>query len=530
VQFAVLRAVADESDDALRRGLDELQAVEFLYKTRVSPDLEYTFKHALTHEVAYASLPEDRRRELHRRILEALERLSPDPLSAEVERCAHHAVQGEIWDKAVAYLRQAGSKALLRSANAEAMGYFTRGLELAGKLPPAREHARQKMELLLALGQAHQAVKGFAASEAEIAYRQARELGQQIGEAGDLFRALWGLWLVTNGRGRIEDVQRIAEELLALAERQEDPALLLEGHHAMWAARLWRGDLRAARRHVEDGMALYNQEQHRSHAILYCGHDPGVCCRMMSGLILWLLGYPTSAVEQTRASLALARELSHPYSLAMAYSFAGIAHQLRRDVNTTREIGSSIIAMSNEYGFRQWLAAGKIIDGWGLAEQGRGAAATAQIGAAIAEYRATGTELLVPYFLSALAAAHLKSGDAEAALSATVQGLEVAAETGQQAWTAELTRLQGESTLKCTPSDASKAEAVFRQATEIARRQAAGSLELRALTSLARLLATQGARGAARDMLSTAYDRMTEGFDTADLRDAKLLLEELKWQ
>jgi len=250
----------------------------------------------------------------------------------------------------------------------------------------------------------------------------------------------------------------------------------------------------------------------------------------MSGLILWLLGFPTNAVEQTRASLALARELSHPYSLATAYAFGGMVHQLRRDVNTTREIGSSIIAMSNEYGFRQWLAAGKIIDGWGLAEQGRGAAATAQIGAAIAEYRATGTELLVPYFLSALAAAHLKSGDAEAALSATVQGLEVAAETGQQAWTAELTRLQGESTLKCTPSDASKAEAVFRQATEIARRQAAGSLELRALTSLARLLATQGARGAARDMLSTAYDRMTEGFDTADLRDAKLLLEELKSQ
>src|SRR5262249_23653024 len=123
-----------------------------------------------------------------------------------------------------------------------------------------------------------------------------------------------------------------------------------------------------------------------------------------------------------------------------------------------------------------------------------------------------------------------KNGDAEAALSATMQGLEVAAETGEQAWTAELTRLQAETTLKCTPSDASKAEAVFRQATEIARRQAAGSLDLRALTSLARLLATPGARGAARVMLSTAYDRMTEGFDTADLRDAKLLLEELKWQ
>lgn len=247
---------------------------------------------------------------------------------------------------------------------------------------------------------------------------------------------------------------------------------------------------------------------------------------MMFGLIQWLLGQPASALEQTHAALALARELSHPYSLAIALCWAGMVHQLRRDARATREFGASLIALSIEHGFQQWLAAGKIFDGWGLAEEGHSAAAT-QIGAGIAEYRAAGTELLVPYLFSVLAAAHMKSGDAQAGLSATGQGLEVAAVTGEQIWNAELTRLQGELMLECTPSDGLQAEAAFRQAIEIARRQAAGSWELRALTSLARLLERQGGRDAARDLLTNAYGQMTEGFDTPDLRDANLLLEQL---
>jgi len=524
VQLTLLRTVADEPEDAVRRGLDELHALEFLYKTRTSPEVEYTFKHALTHEVAYGSLHDDRRRAFHRRIVETLERIHLERASPDVERLAHHAVQGEMWGKAVAYLREAGTKALMRAANIEAVAYFTQGLDVAERLPPTREHLRQQMELLLGLGQVFQVAEGFAALQAEKAYSRARELGQQIGEPRDLFRAMWGLWLFSVGRGRMEAAQRIAEELLAVAQRQDDPPLLLEGHHPMWATMLWRGDLRAARRHVEHGMALYNREQHRSHAVLYGGHDPGVCCRSMAGLVLWLLGYPTSAVEQSHAAVNLARGLSHPYSLAHAFCWAGMLHCLRRDVEATREFADSTVALSTEHGFRQWLAVGKILDGWGLAQQGCGEAAIAQIRAGIAEYRALGAELLVPYLFSLLAAAHVRNGDTEESLSAALQGLEVAAVTGEQVWSAELWRLQGESMLGGTPSDESQAEAAFRQALEIARRQAAGLWELRALTSLARLRKRQGARDEARGMLADAYRRITEGFDTPDLRDAKLLL------
>jgi predicted ATPase len=527
VQLSLLQAVADESEDILRSGLGKLQSTEFLYETRLLPEREYTFKHALTHEVAYGSLLHDRRRALHARIVEALERLYADRLSEQVERVAHHAVRGEVWDKALTYLREAGTKALMRSANAEAIAYFTQGLDLVQKLPATRERMRQEMELLLALGQAHQAAKGLAASEAEKAYSRARDLAEQVGERTELFRALWGLWLYTSWRGRLGAARPIAEELLAVAERQGDRALLLEGHHPMWATMLWLGEFEAAQRHFGHGTALYDREQHQSHAVLYGGHDPGVCCRMMSGLTLWILGYPTRAVESGHAALALARELSHPHSVVLAMHWVGMLHQLRRDVGATRELAESVVALAAEHGFQQWLLAGRILNGWVQAIEGRGAAGIAQLRQGIREYRAMGSELFVPYFLSLLAGAHLKHGEADEGLAAAVEALSVSAVTGERSWDAELCRLKGELLLAHDPANASEAEIAFRQAVEIAARQSANSWELRAVTGLSGLLARQGKRDEARRLLSDAYGRFTEGFDTADLRQAKTLLDEL---
>jgi DNA-binding NtrC family response regulator/predicted ATPase len=527
VQLSLLQAIADEREDTLHRSLGELQSTEFLYETRLLPEREYTFKHALTHEVAYGSLLHDRRRALHARIVEAIERLYADRLSEQVERLAHHAVRGEVWDKALRYLREAGTKALMRSANAEAIAFFTQGLDLVQRLPATRERLRQEMELLLALGQAHQAAKGLAAAEAEKAYSRARDLAERVGERTELFRALWGLWLYTSWRGRLGASRRIAEELLALAERQGDPALLLEGHHPMWATMLWLGEFEAARRHFGQGMALYDREQHQSHAVLYGGHDPGVCCRMMSGLTLWILGCPTGAVESGQAAIALARELSHPHSVALAMHWVGMIHQLRRDVETTRQLAESVVALSAEHGFQQWLLAGQILDGWVQAVEGRGAAGIAQVRQGIGEYRAMGSELFVPYFLSLLAGAHLKHGEADEGLSAAVEALTVAAATEERSWDAELYRLKGELLLVRDPANESEAEIAFRQAVEIAGRQRATSWELRAVTSLSGLLARQGKRYEARRLLSDTYGRFTEGFDTADLQQAKTLLDEL---
>jgi predicted ATPase len=269
VPLEVLQAIADMPPDQLRRHLVQLQSSEFLYETNIFPELEYTFKHALTHEVTYGSLLAERRRALHARIVEAIERLYANRLSEQIERLAHHAVRSEVSAKAVAYLHEAGTKALMRSANADAVTYFTQGLDLAGKLPPSGEQARQELRLLLSLGPAYQMVKGFGSTDVERTYSRARQLGEQVGEPAELFQALWGLWLhTTGGRGSFREGRHIAEELVALAKRLGDRVLLLQAHHAMSPSTLWLGEPETARRHSEEGMALYDRDQHRSLAFL----------------------------------------------------------------------------------------------------------------------------------------------------------------------------------------------------------------------------------------------------------------------
>jgi class 3 adenylate cyclase/predicted ATPase len=525
VPFGLLHAIADMPEERLRRQLAELQSAEFLYESNLFPELEHTFKHALTHEVAYGMLLGDRRRAIHARIVEAIERrLYSDRLSEHVEQLAHHAVRGELWDRAVTYLHEAGSKAFGRSTNVPAVAHFTQGLEILEKLPPGRDRMRQELRLLLALGQALGATRGWGVPEVERTLTRARELGEALGESTETFRVLWGLWLQATTQGRFKAARSIAEELLALADRLGDPAMQLEARHAMWPTVALCGEPEAARRHAEQGMALYQPEHHRSHAFLYGGHDPGVCARLFSGWTGWMLGYPARAVERSHAGLALARELSHQYSVALALHWTATVHQLRGDAERTRELAESLVALSTDHGFQQWRVSGTILSGWAQAEGGQREGGITQLRRGIEEYRALGTELFVPYFLSLLAGALLKHGDAAAGLDAVAEALKHTA-NGQQIWAAEVHRLKGELLLARDPGGALDAEVAFRQAIEIARQQGAKSWELRAAVSLGRLLTNQGKRDDARRLLADIYGWFTEGFDTGDLREAKNVLD-----
>jgi len=527
VPLVVLQAIADMPHDQLRRHLAQLQSSEFLYETNLFPELEYTFKHALTHEVAYGSILADRRRTLHARIVEAIERLYADRLSEQIERLAHHALRSEVSPKAVAYLHEAGTKALMRSANTEAVTYFTQGLDLAGRLPPTPEQARQELRLLLALGPAFQLVKGFGSADVERTYSRARHLGEKVGEPAELFQALWGLWLhTTAGRGRYREGRLIAEELVALAERLGDRVLLLEAHHAMAPSTLWLGEPETARRHCEQGMALYDRDQHRSLAFLYGGHDPGVCCRMHSSLAL--LGYPAASLERGRTGRALAQDLAHPGTIANALPFASIVYQLVGDIASLRDVADAMTALSTEHGLAQWLAFGRILDGWIQAEQGRGEPAIDQLRRGIGEYRALGNDLWVPCFLSLLASAHLKQGAVVDGLAAVADALATGDATGSRLWDAEFRRLEGELLLARDPAAGPEAERAFHQAIELARRHRTKSWELRATTSLGRLWQRQNKRAEAARQLTEIYSWFTEGFDTADLREARVLLAELE--
>jgi predicted ATPase len=248
---------------------------------------------------------------------------------------------------------------------------------------------------------------------------------------------------------------------------------------------------------------------------------------MHSGTALWFLGYPKSALERSRAGLALARDLGHVGSIVNALPFAMIVHQLRGEGAMVRELAESIITLSTERGFPQWLLFGKVIAAWFQTEQAGGEAAIAQLRGVIADYRATGNEIYVPGFFSLLATALLKHGAADEGLATVAEALAMADATGTKLWDSDYYRLKGELLLAIDPAAGHDAEIAFGQAIDIARRQSAKSWELRAALSLGKLWQRQGKRQEAARLLAQVHGWFTEGFDTADLMEAKSLLDRL---
>ena len=288
----------------------------------------------------------------------------------------------------------------------------------------------------------------------------------------------------------------------------------------------WLGENSPARGHLEQGMALYDPQQHRSHVFVY-GQDPGVLCRAFGAWPIWVLGYPAQALQSIHEALNLAQELTHPFSQAFALNMATVNYQFRREVQTVRERAEELITLTTEQGFALWLAFGMILRGWALTAQGKDAEGISLIHQGLAAHRATGAEVEKPYFLALMTEAYGKVGHPEEGLSVLIEALAVVENTGARYWEAELHRLKGELLLMQQKQKASEAEACFQQARDIARRQQAKSLELRAAMSLSRLWQQQGKRKEARQMLSDIYGWFTEGFDTVDLQEAKDLLEEL---
>jgi len=342
-------------------------------------------------------------------------------------------------------------------------------------------------------------------------------------ETPQLFPVLFGLWRFYDVRAELPTARELGEQLMHLAQRVGDPAFLLQAHFALGVTSYWFGELTSARAHFEHGLALYDPQQQSSYLVLF-GHDPGVACYFFAALVLWSLGYPDQALEKSHQALALAEELVHPFNLAWALCFAAMLHQYRREVQATKERAESAMALCAEHGFPQWLAVGRMMQGWALAEQGQREAGIEQMRQGLAAWRATGAELGRPGFLSPLVELHWRLGQTKEGLSAVAEGLEVVERYGEHLWEAELHRLKGELLLTQTEDEA---EACFRQAIEIARRLQAKSLELRATVSLCRLWQKQGKGEEARQMLAEICAWFTEGFDTPDLKEAKALLKEL---
>jgi class 3 adenylate cyclase/predicted ATPase len=523
--IALAAAVTGRSQEDLGEVLANLQLAEFIYERPALPDVAFTFKHALSRDVAYNSVLIEGRKLLHERVGAALEALYGDRLDDHLSALAHHYRQSANTRKAIHYLRLAGAQAAQRSANREAVAYFQSALDLLKSLPDSPERAREELDLLVKLGPVLMTLTGYAARESEQAYVRARELSARLGDNTRLFPVLWGLWLSHHMHGELKEARNLAGELMSIAEGVGDDTLRLEAHHASWAT-LWNlGELRASLLHVEGGAALYNPREHGSLPSLFGGHDPSVCGRNHAALDLWLLGYPDRGLESSRQALALAHELAHPNSLAWALIVAAMIDQLRGDRTRTAQRAEEAMAISTEQGFAQWLAMGTVLRGWA---KGDPATREREAASGLAAWRATGAaRIFVPYFLALTAEIHRQAGRVDEALEFVAEALDLTNRNGERWYESELHRLRGELSLMSDGSAESDSERHFRRAIEVARELEAKSPELRATTSLARLLANQGKRDEARAMLAEIYNWFTEGFDTADLKEANAMLDEL---
>jgi class 3 adenylate cyclase/predicted ATPase len=525
--LGLLRRVTLKADDDLNWMLSELQLAEFIYEQPAVGDTEYIFKHALTQEVTYNSILTERRKLIHERAGLAFESIFPEQLEDHLDELAHHYNRSDNVAKAVEYLGRAGEQAVQRSAYAGAISNLGSALNLLQKLPDSPERLQRELPLQLALGPALIAVKGWASPETERAYTRARELCGRLGDPVELFPALFGLWIMHLLRGELRTALELTEQLLRRAQGAHDQAVLL---HAQWAAGVtsyYMGKFLPAREHLELAISIYEPERHRPLAFRYVGVDAGVTCLSFAALTLWQLGYPDQALKRGNEALLLAQRLSHPHSLAVSEFFIGFLRQNRREARSAQENAESVIALSAEHGLTDWLAWATSLRGWANSAQGRSEEWIGQIQEGMAASRATGAELFRPYFLCLLAEAYMEAGRLDEGLRALTEALAAADENENRNYEPEMHRLKGELLLKRDDSNIAEAQGCFERAIEIARKQSAKSLELRATMSLARLLAKQGRRDEARTMLADIYNWFTEGFDTADLKDAKALLEEL---
>jgi predicted ATPase len=527
----LVRRVAPASDVELERLLGDLQSGEFIYEQPAFPDPEYSFKHALTQQVASDSILVQRRRVLHERAGAAMEEIYAGRLDDHLSELARHYERSGNTSKALEYLGRAAQQAMARSSHSEAVGLFASALGLLKTLPETPERIQQELVLQLGLGPALQSIKGWSAPEVDAAYTRARELCRQLGETPELLHVLFGLWLLSVSRGQLQTAHEQAPQLLSIAQSRPDTDALLVAHWALGHDLLFDGELVLARTHFEQASSLYDPTRHRSLAALY-PVDLGVASLLYAAWTQWHLGYPDQAVARVEEALALAEELSHSFSVCFALNFSALLHVVRGETEAALKFADENIRLSTDYGLQQVLAYAICLRGRALVERGQAEEGVAQLLEGFASLYAIGAGLGQTMMLGWQAACYSKLGRVEEGLAVVAEALAASERTGECFCEAELYRLRGDLLLGRDAQTAEstvkgEAEACFRRALEIARRQQAKSWELRATTSIARLLWDTGRREEARAMLAEIYNWFTEGFDTVDLKEAKALLDEL---
>ena len=519
-EFSVplLKRVVDYSEIEVDGMIATLQSSEFIFERPAFPEVQYGFKHALTQEVAYNSLLLERRKTLHERTAQALEALFVDSADEHLVDLSYHYSRSGNDSRAIDYLVRAGKQAHQRSAHSQAATYLQQALTRLNYQPASAERDRKEIAIHAGLADAAVVMSGYAAAEYEHHLTRRHELAQRLGDTTQIFYSLVGMSVLAAFRLELSKAQDIGWKLLGIADHEHDPDMQLEAHGSL-ANVLWLlGDLIGSREHSEKGLGLFAHPQH-----LPLGKEHmAAACHLYGCLSTAALGFPEKGLRRALEFLAWARERAQVLPLVIALNGVATILAWRREGAEALKYADAFLALTSEHGFRNWHSFGQIVHGHALALLERADEATAEIKTALHSLEATGA-VIPGWAYDSFAFSFLAAEQPGEGLKAAVKGLETADKTHD----AELHRLYGELLLMGDPTKVTAGEASFRAAIEVARQQCAKLPELRATVSLARLLSTQDRCKEARAMLVEIYGWFNEAFDTADLRDAKALLDEL---
>jgi predicted ATPase/class 3 adenylate cyclase len=532
--YALLSLVAGEPEAKLNAALDRIETAGLLFRQGTPPVASYLFKHALVQDAAYGTLLRDARRALHARIAATLEAHFHDIAENQPELLARHCTEAGLIDKASKLWGKAGQRSLTRSALVEAVEQLTRALTQMATLPGNPALRREEIRLQVALITPLIHVKGYAAPETKAAAEQARLLIEQAEALGEppedpllLFSMLYGFWAANYIAFNGDVMRELAARFLALAEKQEGMVPVMIGHRLMGTSLMCTGDILEARAHYNRAIAFYNPAEHRPLATQF-GQDVRVAILSYRSLVLWMLGFPEASLADMEHALADAREIGHAATLMYALFHATLPHVCCGNYETTNTIVDELVALADERGASFWKVQGMRARGQLLTLTHKAADAIQMTTSALTAWRSTGSTAFVQFYLTYLARSYAELGRLDDAGRCIGEAMIAAETTKEKWWEAEVNRTAGEITLLLSPEpDAAKAEALFERALAVSRQQQTKSFELRASMSLARLWRDQGQVQQARELLAPVYGWFTEGFDTRDLKEAKVLLEEL---
>ncbi len=519
--YQLLLTVLPMKEAELQAALGDAVGKELFYQRGAPPEATYLFKHALLRDAAYGSLLRSKRAELHGAVAGALERHFPQIAASHPELLAHHYAEAGQIRPAIDRWREAGRRSLQRSANQEATLHLKHALDLLATQPRSPERDREELDLQIELGSATLMSHGWGSAGGAQCYARARELCLTVGDDRERFPILWGFWIIHLMRSELTEWRETAAELLAIAERHRDPAMLVQAHHASWG-NFYTGEFASQLEHVARGLSHYDPAQHSRLAPQYGGHDAGVCGHAHRGVALWATGHPERSGESFAAALALADQIASPLVQAHALVMSCTLPLFRSDWPGAFRAADAALALSSELGLPTWIHMTAVLRGWALVALGEAPDGLAQIRRSLQSREIIATATYQAFYAEAL---HLV-GATEEALATLHEALPLMERRGERLWLANAMALKGD--LLLARGLHTDAEVSYRTGIEVARAQSAKMWELRAATRLARLWHREGKTPQARDLLAPLYGWFSEGFDTKDLEDARALLEELE--